>query len=106
VSKAPEKEIDDAKKFVENKLDNFLKENALNHVNWVIHSYPLADLRDVALGYIIGIIEGTYAAHCLLNEISNGSELKVKNMDVVMKVIDDNLPKIIEKIEKEFSALE
>lgn len=95
---------DDARKFVEGQIDKFIKGDILSHIQWVAYAYPLSDLRDVALGYVVGLIFGKYEGHCLLTEISEGSRLQIRDTDVVMRVFKEKLPEIIDKIEKEFGT--
>jgi len=98
------KEKEYSRKYVEGLLEKFLKMDVLDNIDWIRHANPLSDLRDVALGYVIGLILGKYECNCLLDEIRNGTELKVKNVDIVMKVLNEKLPDIIDKIEKELLA--
>ena len=98
-----EKRREDTKEFIERLLNNYLKVDIFDHISFVKKQYPLVDMRDVCLGYVIGIIAGKYECHCVLNGISNNSDAGTeKDIDIVMKALYENLPRIIEKIEKEF----
>jgi len=101
MTKRTKKKVE-VRKFVETFLDAVLKEDILSQISWVTFAYPLSDVRDVALGFIIGLTLGKYEGHCYLDELLDGSELTVKDIDVVMEVFHEKLPEIIDKIEKEF----
>ena len=97
-----EKRRENTREFIERLLNNYLKVDIFDHIKFVKKEYPLADMRDVCLGYVLGIVSGKYECHCILNGISNGSDTKIKDIDIVMKTLYENLPKIVDKIEKEF----
>jgi hypothetical protein len=98
------KRKDDARKFMKRVLRNYLKEDIFSHIKIIKKEYPLADMRDVCLGYVLGIALGKYECHCVLEGIRNGSDGSIKDVDVVMEVLGDYLPRIVEKIEKEFCS--
>ena len=99
-----EKRRADARKFAKHLLDSFLKADIFDHVDFVKKAYPLADMRDVGLGYVIGMVAAKYECHCILSGLSKGSDTEIKDVDVVMKVLYENLPKIIDKLEKIFCS--
>lgn len=63
---------------------------------------PLADLRDIAVGYVIG--QTILRAEIL--EVLDDRELTSETYSDVMAVFREKLPKIAEKVEKEFCEKE
>lgn len=90
------------KQFIESLLDNMLKEDIINRLAWVIRSVPLSDLRDVAIGYVIGTAFGKLERYGLISEILDGSKLVSEDYRNFWAAFNEKLPKIIEKVEKEF----
>lgn len=96
------KKREENKQLIEKFLDNMLKGDIINRIVWVARAVPLADLRDVAIGYVIGTAFERLEKIGLISEILNGSELVSEDYDNLMAVFKEKLPKIIEKVEKEF----
>jgi len=101
--KNDEKKREDVKTFVEKFLDSVLKGDIVSRVGWVMQIVPLSDLRDVAIGYVIGVTFERLEKYGLISEILDGSKLISEDYSNTMAVFKEKLPQIIEKIEKEFS---
>lgn len=97
------KKREDVKGFVEKLFDNMLKGDIVTRLGWVTQVVPLSDLRDVAIGYVIGVTLERLKNYGLISEILDGSKLISEDYDNTMAVFKEKLPQIIEKIEKEFS---
>jgi hypothetical protein len=98
----PRKKKRETKEYVEQFLDKMLKEDIVSRVAWVMNAVPLSDLRDVAVGYVIGITFGYLERYGLINEILDGSKLDSEDYRNTMAVFKKTLPKIVEKVEKEY----
>ena len=90
------------KQLIEKFLDNMLKGDIINRIVWVARAVPLADLRDVAIGFIIGTVIGRLEKIGLISEIINGSKLDQKDYENLGRALAERLPRIIEKVEREF----
>ncbi len=93
---------ENAEKFVETFLDGWLEQDIIPHIAWVMKAVPLADLRDVAVGYVIG----QTLIRAEIGEILDDRELTSKTYSGIMEVFKDRLPRIVAKVEKEFCAQE
>lgn len=100
VSSAKKKE--ETINFVEKFLNNMLKQDIVSRVAWVTRAEPLVDLRDVAIGYVIGVTLERFERYGLINEILDGSKMDSEDYRNLMAIFKKKLPKIIEKVEKEF----
>lgn len=96
------KKIEENKQFIESLLDSMLKGNIINRLAWVIRAVPLSDLRDVAIGYVIGVAFERLERRGLISEILDGSELVEEDYRNLMAALNEKLPKIVEKVEKQF----
>jgi hypothetical protein len=96
------KKREEVKQFVEKFLNNMLETDILSSIDWVIQAVPLSDLRDVAIGYIIGVTFERLRSYGEISEILDGSKLVSDDYRNVMAVFREKLPKIIEKVEKEY----
>lgn len=92
----------ETKQFIDSLLDNMLEEDIISQLAWVIRSFPLSDLRDVAIGYVIGTTFQRLERYGLISEILNGSKLGSEDYRMFWAAFNERLPKIIEKVEKEF----
>lgn len=97
------KKREENKKFIKSLLDNILKGDIISRLAWVVRAVPLSDLRDVAVGYVIGVAFERLERHGLISEILDGSELVSEDHHNLMVALDEKLPKIVEKVENEFS---
>jgi hypothetical protein len=99
-----EKRKDNTREFIERLLNNYLKVDIFDHIKFVKKEYPLVDMRDVCLGYVIGVVAGKYECHCVLKGIKsdNSDTSTKKDIAIVMKALHEYLPRIIDKIETEF----
>jgi len=96
------KKREENKQFIESLLNNMLKEDIIDRLAWVVRAVPLSDLRDVALGYVIGVTFERLERHGLISEILDGSKLVSEDYRNLMAALDEKLPKIVEKVENEF----
>jgi len=91
------------REFADGFLDSLLKGDVLNQIRWVTNAYPLSDLRDVAVGYIIGATTMKLYDYGGIKAIIDDAEFTSKDFDIVMQqVFREKLPEIIDKIEKDF----
>lgn len=96
------KKREENKQFIESVLDNMLKEDIISRLAWVVKAVPLSDLRDVALGFVIGVTFERLERYGLISEILDGSKLVSEDYHNLMVALSEKLPKIVEKVENEF----
>jgi hypothetical protein len=96
------KSKDEIKQFAEEFLEKLNEQELVKQVAWVIEAFPLSDLRDVAIGYVIGLTVDRFESIRAFQEIFDDRKRLSQDYDVLMAVFKEKLPKIIEKIEKEF----
>jgi hypothetical protein len=89
---------EDAKDTMVNFLDDLLSKGTIvEYVSWVLGIVPLCDVRDVALGYVIGETMNRYSVLIKLS----GHEKTAEDFEKLLKVFREKLPRIAEKIEAE-----
>lgn len=99
---------DDVKKREENRqsiekfLENMLEGDIISRIAWVSRAAPLSDLRDVAIGYVIGRVLERHESFGQILELLDGSKLVSEDYQNLYAVIIEKLPKLIEKLEREF----
>jgi hypothetical protein len=87
----------DERKEVERFLDDYLDGDILPRIGWILAKAPLSDIRDVALGYVIG--EALAKIHAI--GILTGPYPSDKVMSEVIEMLKLRIPKILEKVERE-----
>ena len=86
---------------IENLLNDCTKQNLVRDLRWILHAIPLCDIRDVAIGYIVGIIMDKVPLLYVLEENDSPTE---KEMIEIIEIIQQRLPNILDKIEKDLTA--
>jgi hypothetical protein len=74
-------------------LDDAFKGKILGNTSWVIRIVPLCDLRDVALGYVIG---ETMDKHSLLFELEHNREQTPEDFEKLIMAFKEKLPNIVQ----------
>lgn len=95
-----DKKKEEIRQFAEKFLNQMLEGDLVNRVAWVMNAFPLSDLRDVALGYVIGVTMDRFETVRAFNKIFDGRKPVSEDYNALMVVFQEKLPKIIEKIEK------
>jgi len=96
------KRIEENKEIMEKTVDKMLEDEIINRIAWVLRLAPLSDLRDVAIGYVVATAFQRLERIGLISEIINGSELVSEDYQNLLAILREKLPKICEKVEKEF----
>lgn len=89
------------RKKVENFLDNYLKEDIIPRVTWILRAAPFSDIRDIALGYTVGEALAKIHATGLLVGPYPTDEV----MSEIIGILKQRLPKLVEKIEIELNKI-
>jgi hypothetical protein len=83
-------------------LETITKGELVELVGWVLEAFPLSDLRDVAVGFVIGVTMDQFWNFQTAREAIKGRKPDSEDYNFLMEVFKERLPDIIEKIEKEF----
>lgn len=75
-----------------------LEGDIVQYVAWATQIVPLSDVRDIALGYVIG---EAMARHSVWFVLIGNHKRTAKDMDELMAVFKERLPEIVNKIDKE-----
>lgn len=89
------------RKEVKDFLDNYLKGDIIPRITWISRVAPLSDMRDIALGYIVGEALAKIHATGLLVGPYPTDEV----MSEIIGMLKQRLPKIVEKIEMELNKI-
>lgn len=89
------------RKKVENFFDNYLKGDIIPRITWISRAAPLSDMRDIALGYIVGEALAKIHATGLLVGPYPTDEV----MSEVIGMLKRRLPELVEKIEIELNKI-
>ena len=89
--------------FIESMMDEGMStvEDAFAEVGWVRQEIPISSLRDLVIGYAIGVLRsgGVLMATIKPKHISNKEYKEIEKK--IDEIIRRRLPELIEKIERE-----
>lgn len=85
--------------YIESEIDRMVREEIVKDVKWVQEEIPISSLRDLALGYMIGLLRGV-----VVLSGARATDKEYKELDkTAHAIIKRRLPEIIEKIERELN---
>lgn len=96
------KEREKIRQMMEGFLESMLEIDIINRIAWVSKAVPLSDLRDVAIGYVIGMAFERLESYGQFVELLVGNKLVSEDYQNLYAVINEKLPKFIEKVERDF----
>lgn len=83
--------------YIESEIDRMVQEEIVEDVEWVQEEIPVSSLRDLALGYMIGLLRGV-----VVMVAAARTEVEYNEAEKTARaIIKRRLPEIIEKIERE-----
>lgn len=89
--------------FIESSLDEiFSDEKIVGDVEWIREEMSISSLRDLALGYAVGVSKALGMTIAQVKPFASEKELKEAE-ETVDKIIKRRLPQIIKKIERELN---
>ena len=84
--------------YLESVMDEIIQEEVFPSVEWVQQEMPISSVRDLTLGYVIGLLE-TLAIVSV--RIRTRAVLSKEDNRIIKTMLKRRLPEIIEKIERE-----
>jgi fructose/tagatose bisphosphate aldolase len=93
--------------FIEKMMDDLLKENISENIEWVSKCIPIQSNRELAVEYVIGNLEGVTAMFAALSLEAKPKRYEKAKLNAYDKeitaMIKRRLPEISEKITKELN---
>ena len=85
--------------YIESEIDRMVQEEIVGDVEWVQEETPISSLRDLALGYMIGLLRGLISMIGAAKTTEDYEEVE----RIAHSIVKRRLPDIIKRIEKELN---
>lgn len=88
--------------YIEKQIDNAMREEVFQYVEWVQNEIPISSLRDSMIGYLVGALQVLAESSALFVMRRRGRTTEEEDREIRL-IIKRRLPEIVEKIERELN---
>jgi len=88
---------DETRGYVESGIDNLLNVEIIESTRWLAAEFPHKNLKDLAIGYVVGALLLKGQAMVLIHQ----GNITDEDISQILAIIKRRFPEIIEKIERE-----